>query len=92
MPFYLLPRSYSEVTYLNHTESDTYFHSINWQHRLVAGLGRSVQLQSQSRSISLTSRSTTMPFYLLPASYSEVTYYNHTESDTYFHSINWRVG
>jgi len=31
MPFYLLPRSYSEVTYLNHTESDTYFHSINWQ-------------------------------------------------------------
>ena len=33
-----------------------------------------------------------MPFYLLPASYSEVTYYNHTQSDTYFKSINWRVG
>ena len=31
LPFYLLPQSYSEVTYLNHTESDTYFHSINWQ-------------------------------------------------------------
>jgi hypothetical protein len=33
-----------------------------------------------------------LPFYLLPQSYSEVTYLNHTESDTYFHSINWRVG
>jgi hypothetical protein len=33
-----------------------------------------------------------IPFYLLPASYSEVTYYNHTESDTYFNSVNWRVG
>ena len=33
-----------------------------------------------------------MPFYLLPASYSEVTYFNHTQSDTYFNAINWRVG
>jgi len=31
MPFNFLPQSYSEVTYLNHTESDTYFKSINWQ-------------------------------------------------------------
>ena len=33
-----------------------------------------------------------LPYYFLPASYSEVTYYNHTESDTYFNSVNWRVG
>lgn len=33
-----------------------------------------------------------MSFYLLPQSYSEVTYFNHTESDTYFHSVNWTVG
>ena len=95
MPYYLLPRSYSEVTYFNHTESDTYFHSVNWQIGLSPApppATPSVQLQSQSRSISLTSRSTTMPFYLLPASYSEVTYYNHTESTTYFNAVNWHVG
>jgi hypothetical protein len=33
-----------------------------------------------------------MPFYLLPTSYSEVVYLNHTSSDTYFHSVNWRIG
>ena len=33
-----------------------------------------------------------MSFYLLPQSYSEVTYINHTESDTYFNSVNFTVG
>jgi hypothetical protein len=33
-----------------------------------------------------------MPFFILPESYSEVTYLNHTESDTYYNAVNWRVG
>jgi hypothetical protein len=33
-----------------------------------------------------------MPFYLLPQSYSSVTYLNHTESTTYFNAVNWTVG
>ena len=33
-----------------------------------------------------------MPFYLLPQSYSSVTYANHTESTTYFNAVNWTIG
>jgi hypothetical protein len=33
-----------------------------------------------------------MPFYFLPQSYSSVTYYNHTQSDTYYNAVNWTIG